>query len=180
MAIDILKQSEAVPAAYPTPPSGLSPEAAALDEDMIWGRIESYTGWRFTPREVVWTFKGDGGDEFEAPLTPVVSREFEVWRETVWLEVPMLDGPLGLVVPFGGTYRVTAQVGAGSPPVAFLEAFYRLAEYWADTDDRAGASEYGVNMGDSIEENYRRNPAWLARAMQNSGAGDLLRPYRRA
>jgi hypothetical protein len=50
----------------------------------------------------------------------------------------------------------------------------------ADASDRAGVSSYTVGMGGAVEESYQRNPAWMARAIQNSGAGDLLRPYRRA
>lgn len=40
MTVDILKQFEAVPASYPNAPAGLSPDAAALDADMLWARIE--------------------------------------------------------------------------------------------------------------------------------------------
>jgi hypothetical protein len=92
MTVDILKQFEAVPVAYPDAPSGLSPDAAALDADMIWARIEDYCAHRWTPREVVWTLLGDGGDQWHPPLTPVVSREGHVWREE-WVALSLLDGP---------------------------------------------------------------------------------------
>jgi hypothetical protein len=71
-------------------------------------------------------------------------------------------------------------VGGGDVPAPVLAAFARLAEYSADTDERAGATDYSVNLGGAIQESYRRYPSWLARAMQYSGAADLLRPYRRA
>jgi len=77
-------------------------------------------------------------------------------------------------------FRVTATVGSDDePPEAVLEAFRRLAEYLADEPDRSAASSYSVNMGGAIEESYNRNPAWVARALELSGAADLLRPYRR-
>lgn len=59
-------------------------------------------------------------------------------------------------------------------------SYRQLAEYLADEHDRAGVSEYSVNMGGAISEACKRNPAWLARALDLSGAADLLRPYRRA
>ncbi|TQE95020.1 MAG: hypothetical protein FKY71_17400 [Spiribacter salinus] len=69
--------------------------------------------------------------------------------------------------------------GGGDVPAAVSEAFRRLAEYLTDATDRAGVSSYSVNMGGAIEESYQRNPAWVARAMELSGAADLLRPYKR-
>jgi hypothetical protein len=176
--IDLIKQFEAVPAAYPDAPVGLSDEAAALDASMIWARIESYTAHRWTPREVVWTLLGDGGDQWHPPLTPIVSREAHYWGDQ-WEGLTLLDGPLGVCLPFGGTYKITAQVGAGDVPAAVSEAFRRLAEYMADDPGRVGTTSFTDKIG-PLEESVNRAPTWLARAMQYSGAGDLLRPYRRA
>lgn len=78
-----------------------------------------------------------------------------------------------------GPYRFTATVGGGDVPAAVSEAFRRLAEYLADDPERSGASSYSVNMGGAIEESFNRNPAWIARALDLSGAADLLRPYKR-
>ena len=85
----------------------------------------------------------------------------------------------GYDLPGDGPYRITADVGGGDVPAAVSEAFRRLAEYLTDATDRAGVSSYSVNMGGAIEESYQRNPAWVARAMELSGAADLLRPYKR-
>lgn len=178
MTIDLIKQFEAVPETYPDAPSGLSTDAASLDESMIWQRIEAYTAHRFTEREVVWTLLGDGGDQWHPPLTPVVSREAHVWREE-WVALSLLDGPLGIILPSDGTYRITAQVGGGDVPVAVSEAFRRLAEYLGDDLGTAGASSTSVAIG-PIQETLNRNPAWVAKAMQYSGAGDLLRNFRKA
>lgn len=177
--IDLIKQFEDVPAAYLDAPDGLSDDAAALDAAMIWARIESYTAHRWTPREVVWTLLGDGGDQWHPPLSPIVSRVAHVWRNEAWESLTLLDAPLGVSLPFDGTYKITAQVGAGDVPAPVSEAFRRLAEYMADDPGRVGTTSFTDKIG-PLEESVNRAPTWLARAMQYSGAGDLLRPYRRA
>ncbi len=70
-------------------------------------------------------------------------------------------------------------MGGGDVPAAVKEAYRRLAEYLADEPDRSGVSSYSANLGGAIEESYQRNSAWVARAMDLSGAADLLRPYKR-
>jgi hypothetical protein len=176
--IDLIKQFEAVPVTYPDAPSGLSYDAAVLDVAMIWARIEGYTAHRWTPREVVWTLFGNSGDEFVPRLSPVVSRTAHFWGDQ-WEGLTLLDGPLGVCLPFDGTYQITAQVGAGAVPAPVSEAFRRLAEYMADDPGRVGTTSFTDKIG-PLEESVNRAPTWLARAMQYSGAGDLLRPYRRA
>ena len=177
--IDLIKQFEAVPAEYPTAPAGLSTAAAALDAAMIWARIEAYTSHRWTVREVVWTLMGGGGDQFHPRLVPMVSRVAHVWDGAAWEALTLLEGPLGICLPRDGTYRITAQVGAGDVPAPVSEAFRRLAEYMADDPGRVGTTSFTDKIG-PLEESVHRAPTWLARAMQYSGAGDLLRPYRRA
>tara|TARA_B100000949_G_C14178953_1_gene406650 strand:- start:253 stop:798 length:546 start_codon:yes stop_codon:yes gene_type:complete len=176
-----LKQVEAAPASYPDVPSGLSASAAALDADAIWQRIESWIAHRWNEREVVWTVEVENGaDEWIIPLAPVSTGYVEQWRGGAWDEVLFVHGPMGLLLPSDGTFRITANVGSDkSPPAAVMEAYRRLAEYLADKPDRSAASSYSVNMGGAIEESYNRNPAWVARALEYSGAADLLRPYRR-
>lgn len=176
--IDLIKQFEDVPTAYPDAPDGLSNDAAALDAAMIWARIESYTAHRWTEREVVWTLLGSGGDEWQPRLTPVVSRVAHYWGDQ-WVGLTLLDGPLGICLPFDGTYWITAQVGAGDVPAPVLEAFRRLAEYLAPGEQHPGASGFKVGLA-PIDLEETRSATWVARAMQLSGAGDLLRPYRRA
>jgi len=128
---------------------------------------------------VVWTVGGWG--EFEPDLAPAEITAQEVWDGSAYIPVSLDPSPLGgLVLACDGPFRITATVGGGDVPAAVYEAFRRLAEYLAEVPDRAGVSSYSVGMGGAIEESYQRNPAWIARAMQNSGAGDLLRKYRRA
>lgn len=177
--MDILKRQEAIPASYPATPEGLSPAAAALDPVMIWQRIESYVAHRWTPRTAIWTVTGPG--EFVPDLTPATITAQEVWDGVGWIPASLDAGFMGGVVLAGeGPFRFTADVGGGPVPAAVNGAFIRLAGYMADASDRAGVSSYTVGMGGAVEESYQRNPAWMAKAMQNSGAGDLLRPYRRA
>jgi len=60
------------------------------------------------------------------------------------------------------------------------EAFRRLAAYIGDgQDDHFGVTSYKVVVG-PVDTGFERPLTWLAKAMINSGAGDLLRPYREA
>lgn len=183
MTVDVLKRDEAVPAAYPTVPSGLSTEAAALDSDFIWERIEAHISHRWTTREVVWVVEGSG--DFVPDLSPVDVTSVEIWEDNAWAETTLNARPLGgFWLPGTGPFRFTANVGGGSVPAGVSEAFRRLAEYIA-TETRsdahgvpAGVSSYRVGFGE-MQISFRRSPEWMARALQQSGAADLLRIYRR-
>lgn len=167
----VLRQSEAAPASYPTVP-GLSTAAAALDADALWQRLESYIAHRWTPREVTWTVRGPG--EFVPWLTPATVTTTERWFDLEWQGVTPDPSPLGgLMLPTGDVYRIIATVGSGDPPAAVLEAYRRLAEYLASGEGKAGASAYRFKVGD-LEEDVERAPTWVARALQYSGAADLL------
>ncbi len=177
MAITV-RQEEAVPDSLPAVPAGLSEAAAALDSAAVWARIEAYVAHRWSPREVVWVVEGAG--EWIPPLTPATVSKTEVWGQIGFSEASLAPSPLGGLDLPGGTHRITATVGGGEVPAEVQEAFRRLAEYMAETSERPGASSYSVNIGGAIIEEVTRAPAWMARAMQNSGAADLLRKYRRA
>lgn len=175
-----LRQSEAVPASYPDAPDGLSTAAAALNADFIWHRIESYIAYRWTEREVVWTAEGIGW--WTPSLSPASITTVEIWRNDAWETVTLSPAPLGgYCLPGCGPYRFTATVGDPDidVPAAVLEAFRRLAEYMATKAETPGASSEAVTIGE-ISTNIRRSASWMASALQNSGAADLLRPYRRA
>ena len=177
--MDTFKRQEAIPAAYPAAPEGLSPAAAALDAAALWQRIEGYISHRWTTREVIWTVTGPGS--FEPDLTPATITASEIWDGTSWITASLDASFLGgVMLASEGPYRFTADVGGGDVPAGVSEAFRRLAEYLSDVPDRAGVSSYSVGMDGAITESYRRDAAWIARAIQLSGAGDLLRSYRRA
>ena len=176
--MEILQRDEAVPAFHPAPPSGLSLEAMMLNVSALWARIEAHTAHRFTTREVVWTVEGPG--EFKPALQPATITAREVWDGVAWITASLSDGPLGGVLLAGqGPYRFTADVGGGDVPAPVSEAYRRLAEYLAEDGNPAGASSYSYRLGD-VEETTQRSPAHVARALQNSGAADLLRTFRRA
>ena len=176
---ETIKQTEAIPSSYPAVPSGLSTAAAALDSAMIWQRIESYTAFRWADRQVVWTVEGEG--DWCPPLTPATVTAVEVWEALAWTATTPPASPYGgYDFPGEGPYRVTADVGDGTAPAAVNEAFRRLAEYMAEGEKHPGASSFSTSIGGAIDISETRNAAWMARALQNSGAADLLRPYRRA
>ena len=178
-----LKQVEGVPAVWPAVPTPLSSAAvAALDVGTTWGRIEQWVAWRWSARSIVWTVEGDG--EWVPPLAPATISTVEVWADG-WTAVTLKASPLGgYILDSEGPYRFTGTVGVGPVPAAAQEAYRRLAEYTAEAREygmmkgRAGASSVDVNLG-PIQQNFSRSPSWVAKAMQQSGAADLLRPYRK-
>ena len=174
-----IKQTEAAPAAYPDAPEGLSTAAAALDPDMIWQRIEAYTAWRWSERAVTWIVEGCG--DWQPPLMPATIGTVEDWRSDAWATVTLSPAAVGGYALPGGTYRITATVGDDDAdiPAAVLEAFRRLAEYMAAGKGAPGTTRERVTAG-SVTVDKTRSAAWAAQAMENSGAGDLLRRYRRA
>jgi len=178
---ETLKQVETV-TTYPDAPGGLSVKAAAIDANMIWARIEAYTAHRFTERAVVWTVEGEG--EWAPPLTPATLATVEVFEAGAWNSTTAPENAFGgYDFPGDGPYRITGTAGAGPVPAPVAEAFRRLAEYLSgarDSTDEPGASSSKFSIGGTVDFEVTRNPAWVARAMQYSGAGDLLRNYRRA
>jgi hypothetical protein len=179
MTATTIRQNESVPATYPDAPDNLSAAAAALPAAMIWQRIESYTSVRYTSRNVVWIVEGCG--EWHPPLSPATVSTVEVWSGAdEWETVELSSSPLGgYFLPASGPYRFTGTAGSGDVPPAVAEAYRRLAEYIAAKPGKPGATSESISAG-SITIAHRRSASWLAQAMQNSGAGDLLRSYRRA
>ena len=171
-----LRTTEALPAAYPATPSGLSVAAAALSPAMIWQRIEAYIAVRWTSRAVTWLVEGPG--EWVPPLTPATIATKEPWTGTAWEAFTPRASPAGgYMLDCEKLYRFTGTVGSGTVPEAVNEAFRRLAEYMAAGDDHHGATAFTANVG-PVSISQSRNASWQARAMSNCGAGDLLRPYR--
>lgn len=181
MMATTIKQDEAAPDSYPVVAVDLSAAAWALDEEIVWERIESWVAWRWTARGVTWIAEGPG--EWAPPLAPATIATTEVWTTAgAWEAAELTAAPLGgYVLPGAGPYRFSATVGGGEPPLPFAveEAVRRLAEYMAADAGTPGATREQTSAG-PITLGHSRSASWLAEAMQNSGAGDLLRPYRRA
>ena len=167
-----LRQTEGQPDAYPT-----AEVPAGIDADMIWQRLEAYIVHRFGERDVTWIVEGSG--EWTPPLTPATIATVEVWDDGEWIAGDLTPSPFGYVFHGCGPYRVTGTVGGDVIPAVVSEAFRRLAAYMAAKPGKAGATSETTSAG-SITISNRRSASWIAEAMQNSGAADLLRPYRRA
>jgi hypothetical protein len=171
-----LSQREEAPESYPT----TSP--AITGNDVAWQRIESYIAYRFTPRTVVWVVEGP--DEWSPPLAPAAITKIEIWADGGWTDITANApdaSPLGYCLD-GWRYRFTAVVGGGSPaptvPAIVWEAVKRLAAYLSAKAGTPGARSESISAG-SIDISRTRSESWMARAMANSGAADLLRNYRR-
>lgn len=177
MTATTIKQTEGAPSAYPDAPSGLSAAAAALDADMIWQRIEAYTAWRFTSRSIEWIVEGCG--DWHPPLAPATISTVEIWQGDAWQTATLSPSPVGGYCLQGGTYRFTGTVGSGTPPAAVLEAFRRLAEYMAASKRGSPGTTREKVVAGSVQVDKSRSASWAAEAMANSGAGDLLRSFRR-
>ena len=200
--MDILRETETIPTTWPEV-AGVSARAAAVDPAPIWQRIEAWIAYRWVNRQIVWVVDGIADCEFRPPKGPVTSfTALDVWTGTAWDTAPLITGPLdGLIVPHDGTYRITARIGTGDPPASVLEAFRRLADYHGQVPlvQAPGASAYSATFqandtkngplvftfdgdvdGSSLNTlSATRDPKYIARAMQYSGAADMLRPYRK-
>jgi hypothetical protein len=184
MMATTLRQRESLPAEYPAV-FGLSAAAAALNAAMLWQRIEAYTAFRFTPRDVQWLVEGPG--LWLPPLAPVVIEKAERFAgRTDWQDVTTeLEGSAGggFWLPGDGPYRFSGLVGGDDyyvetvPPLV-LEAYRRLAEYIAAAN-RTPAGIRSIAHG-AMSISFGLSGSSLAAAMQNSGAADSLRGYRRA
>ena len=176
MAVTI-RQTESAPDTYPDAPEGLSTEAAAIDPALIWQRIESYVAWRGTSRDVEWIVEGEG--QWLPPLKPATIATTEGWSDDAWQAVELRPTALGgYCLPSCGPYRIAGTVGDDDAdvPALITEAFRRLAEYLAAVSDNPGIRS--ESMPDIWQGEYDNRAR--ARALQDSGAADLLRTFRRA
>lgn len=168
--MDVLSEDEVVPA-YPAAPSGLTPAAAALDPAALWRRLETWTTRRWPARNVTWIVCGAGA--FVPRLAPAVLVTAEQWDGNTWSAITPAAAPFGLVLELG-TYRLTYTVGDNADiPASVAEAYRRLAEFSAQVQGNAGLTS--VKDGD-YSATFSASAA--AKALQLSGAADLLRPYR--
>ena len=108
-----------------------------------------------------------------------------MWQADAWTAVTLPPSPLGgYLLPGVGPYRFTGTAGDDDAdvPADLAEAVRRLAEYMAAAPDleHAGARTVTEAVPDVYSSTVERSPAWMAQALINSGAADLLRNYRRA
>lgn len=170
---------EETPAAWPEAPEGLPVPALW---PVAWQRVEAYVAWRWAPRAARWIAEGPG--VWRPTLRPADITLTEVWSGGEWLPIDLDPEPGGgFILPSDGAFRFTGTAGAGvaSVPEAVTEAVRRLAHYLAGgtPDNKPGATSERMQVGDVVFS-HERDAAWMAKALQNSGAADLLRIYRRA
>lgn len=184
--IELLKETEDVPADFPDVPAAVA-DTLGYNEDLsgIWRRIEAYVRVRWTPRNVVWIVSGEG--DWEPPLGPVNSMTVEVWQANAWAAASPDPSPTGGYCLDGETYRFSASVGGGTVPPEVPQAFARLALYCThDVDHPEHLSAISVTAATydggaaTHEHGYTRPTGWVAKALQLSGAADLLRTWRRS
>ncbi|BBC73361.1 conserved hypothetical protein [Altererythrobacter sp. B11] len=175
--ISEITQFEGEPESYP-PVEGVTGDVLAT----CWQRIEHFISRRWGVRSVVWTLTSCGG-EWQPPLGPILPASTDAfrWADGEWQAIELERGPFGLLLP-PGHIQIDASVGTVSLtlPASVEKAVERLASYLeAESAVPAGARSYRATVG-QLSESVSADPAQAAKALQNSGAGDLLRPYRRA
>ncbi|WP_292527819.1 hypothetical protein [Methylocystis sp.] len=170
-----LKEIEGTPMDWPEKPLHLSKAAKAIDRKFVWQRIEAYIAFRFSPRSIVWIAEGPG--YWLPPLSPASISVFDIWANDAWEFITAPPGsPLGgFNLPCAAHYRFSGIVGAAPVPEIVDEAYARLAEYLANVTPSNGVRREEVTDIGSVEYDM----AAVARAMERSGAADLLRTYRR-
>lgn len=198
---ETMRTIEAIPESWPVIPetaliqvqdSNGQPVAIG-DQSWVWQRIESYCAHRWTPREVTWLVQGDG--IWTPPLWPATITKVEHWSSD-WAARVVDISPWGGIVLRGDAHRITAIVGADNPaPPAVIKAAARLTNYLMQQIDPQDPDLWATSMrwivtpemkdgetapGHKTQESYTRPADYIAKALQYSGAADLLRPYRRA
>lgn len=160
-------------------------DSETLDVDpAVWARIESYICHRWSARQAVWTVRGPG--EWTPHIAPLSATTVDVWDETTHTWSAAISEPSalgGLYLPSAKIYRITGTLGDTSEPVPALlvSAYQRLYDYISEAEQLGipvGARSHSLQLGDGITESVEVNPAHVAKALQNSGAADLLRGMR--
>lgn len=180
--IEVTHETEGVPASWPAKPSGLSTAADEYPAAFIWHQLERRIAWRWAERTVEWIIEG-GPAAFDPPLRPATFTATEVWNGEEWEAVTLAPTPRGGVfLSSAAAYRITATVGdTDPPPELMMQAYVRLAEYLGEVENEpapAGAQSHSIDLG-GVKESTRFDPWRRARALDMSGAADLLRVYRR-
>ncbi len=171
--IDLLNFAESAPSAWPRIEGIDDPEFAAT----VWQRIEQYTNYRWPARRVEFALQGQG--EFTPLVTPFKPESIKCWSAQKWRVAQMLKTAwCGVCLPFDTQWRLEGIAGDDSvPPAEVLEAARRLSDYFCQIQNDGRTMSATSLSGDDASVDL--GAAWAAKAVQRSGAGDLLRRYRR-
>lgn len=144
-----------------------------------WQRVEQWIAWRWDKRDVTWLVEGAG--MFKPPLTPWALKEngVKVWDGSDWQTTDSYcANPLGINLP-GGLYQIEAEAGNDDQaPEAVCEAVRRLRDYMLELE-QPGVKSHTETL-DKLTVSVSRSERAAARALELSGAADLLRPWRYA
>lgn len=191
-----LKITEGAPASYPqvvapTPADGSQLQMIA---NTAWQRVEAYIAHRWGSRSI--EYIADGPGSWQPRLTPTTITSAEIWRDGAWAPVTLAADPFGGYNLDAETYCFTGTCGSDDePPRAVKSAVFRLIEYFLAVDETprderplrsfsyerrgvdplASVHSPAPDQGVSFE---RTGATWVSRALQHSGAADLLRPFR--
>lgn len=186
MSIYSQKLVEGDPTPLPPVP-GLSPQAAVLPADLIWLRIEGFTGRRFAFRDAEWFINGFGA-YWQPTVEPWQIDGMAEWNTSSELweprDLPSWQPDRGYRLTGHGRWRFLGSIGSVDlPAMPFIEAYRRLAEYLAAGDAAAehwvpGVRSYTVSDG-GMSITQQRAANWQADAFRLSGAADALRYHRR-
>lgn len=189
-----LSIEEGAPSAYPVIVLSQSNPQTAKIVTIAWQRVEAWIAHRWGVRAV--TFIAEGPGEWMPPLCPFTATTLQSWVNNAWATAVIQPSPLGGYCLEGeGPFRFIGNCGAaGDPPQAVKEAVFRLTEYFIGVDTVPAPervlSKFRTNIELFVDENgeeqgvreverEQQNANWIARAMQLSGAADLLRPWRK-
>ena len=149
-----------------------------FENEVAWLRIEDYISCRWGARPVEWIVQGPG--LFTPHLRPTSITKVEQYGgEDQWIVVNLRKTAMGVELE-DAEYRITGVAGKDEDvPDDVLEAYTRLTEYVANlaADGYVGATSYTESVpGASVS--VHRSAQVIARALEFSGAADILKGYR--
>ena len=142
--------------------------------------------WRWGERSVEWTVHGAG--LFVPPLKPVAITTVSRFNDYgapgqepgAWIPRSLRRTPFGVRIDSPGFYKVQGTAGdAQSAPPDVLEAYTRMADYLASlkAEGSIGAASFTDSVP-GVTRTVHRSAQAMARALEYSGAADILKAYR--
>jgi len=178
---------EEIPDSYPEVPlTALAAPDFGPPAAWVWARIEAYCSWRWTPRVARLEVYNHSG-WIRMPVRPFRVTKLEICNSSgqfwEWTELDISCAPQrgwNIYAP-GLNTCIRGIAGENNPaPGAVIHAAVRLHTYLAHQPESfpLWATSKSHAQGDS-NDGFQRPANYIAKAMQHSGAADLLRTYRR-
>lgn len=155
-------------------------------DEALWRRMETYAACRWGERPVEWIVHGCG--LFVPPLKPVTITAVSRFNDYgapghepgAWLPRTLKRTPFGVRLDSPGFYKIEGTAGlSAQPPADVLQAYTRLSEYLAGVkeDGHVGATTISDSVP-GVSAMVRRPIQAMSRALEYSGAADILKAYR--